>query len=83
MIPFSSKLCLVVSLLRSGVRNSIYLGETEGSVWAWPGRNKDSIQNWQKIFSSAHIIMKCLLIFRNHGVHETSVSWPSPDKGQA
>ena len=45
----------------------------------WPGRNGDSTKI---VFSSAHINMKWLLISRNRGVHDTSVSWPSSDKGQ-
>ena len=39
-------------------------------------------QKLSKVFSSAHISLKWLLMSRNRGVHETSVSWPSSDKGQ-
>ena len=48
----------------------------------WPGRNTDSTKNRQKVFSSAHINMKWLLMSRNRGVHEISVSWPSSDQGE-
>ena len=39
-------------------------------------------KNRQKVFSSAHINMKWLLMSRNRGVHEISVSWRSSDKVQ-
>ena len=39
-------------------------------------------QKSSEVFSSAHINMKWLLMCRNRGVHETSVFWPSTDKGQ-
>ena len=45
----------------------------------WPGRNRDSTKTVRKY---SHINMKWLLMSRNRGVHETSVSWPSSDKGQ-
>ena len=48
-----------------------------GCGWAAIGIPQKS----SKVFSSAHISMKWLLMSRNRGVHETSVSWPSSDKG--
>ena len=36
-----------------------------------------------RVFSSAQISMKWLLMSRNRGVHETSVFWPRCDKGRS
>ena len=47
-----------------------------------PGRIRDSTKKSLKIFSTVQINMKCQVMSRNRGVHETGVSSPSPNKGQ-